>query len=529
MIYRPPGQGARLTAIALLSAVVGGAAFLRVSEKPAAKAVSTKAVPAPAPAPPALTPYQRNHFVFSGVDEGLGALDSPDILLRRAGVEYLSEYLSGYGGTQPYQISGIDRLRHQVALIPTLARAVREMPDHDSQDAARLLVLIGPSARSAIPAVCDALARPSYGKGDWGHYDGGDFVGRANLLSSLVQLCGGADSLAPTLIALLRSPEPQTRRAVAGAFQYCGDALFQHIAPPPQGVYHYYTPQQSREWYAQFGRLAVPALAVSLDDPVTSVRLASARSLEQMTYPFADAPWALTLAPLTRAVTSPDASLRLAALRTLAFMPADVSAVAGSLRTALHGDETERAYALSALCHAAQTDRARTVDAFLSDLASPNLARRRAAAADLQQAATPLWSGDFWPEPYPLPNWYNDNRLFMPVDPPGLTQSEREAAQKRRQAEVETAQPQLLAALVRAAADPDSAVKRDAALSLEKIGRWTDAILGHGGRFREGEQVQPQVTTALTQAASSVMMSDPLLAMHLKLLANRLTQGHMRF
>jgi len=518
-------QGAFLAAAALLALATGGAVCLGGTHGRAAKlfiaeknAPPESSVPVPiAPSlPPPLTPYQRNPFLFSSDRAVMDALNDPDILLRRSSVEYLSERADGtrYDGTH-----AVAQMQQQPDLIPALTRAVRDLPDSDSQQAARLLVVMGPSARAAIPAVCGALARPSYGEGN-----SRDFVGRANLLNSLVHLCGGPDTLASTLVGLLHDPEPQTRRSVAGAFAYCDDPTFIHMTPP-QNAYHWMTPEQDRQWRTQFGGLVIPALAARLDDPMTAVRLASAHSLETLTYPCADAPWNLTLAPLACVLTFPDARLRLTALRTLAYMPVDVSSVVPALRTGLRGNSTERAWALAALCHAAQTNRVRTVNAFLPDLASPVLARRRNAAADISQAATLLWSGDFWPEPPSLSDWLNNSRLFRPLDLPGLTPPEQEAAQKRREAAVLDAQPRLLTALTAAADDPDPAVQQDAGLSLEKIGTWTYAFLGDGGRYREGERVQAQVAAALTQAASSLVPTDPLLAVRLKLLAVKVADG----
>ena len=67
------------------------------------------------------------------------------------------------GGGGP---AGRDAIRlefsRMTALVPALTRAVREMPDQDRRQAARLLALLGPAARPAIPAVCAALASPEY-------------------------------------------------------------------------------------------------------------------------------------------------------------------------------------------------------------------------------------------------------------------------------------------------------------------------------------------------------------------------------
>jgi len=388
------------------------------------------------------------------------------------------------------------------------------MPVADSQQAARLLALTGPPASDAIPTVCGALVEQG----------SQDVFKRYEMLSSLVRLCGGPDAVAPKLAALMQSSEPATRSAAAGAAGLCDDIGFEHISPTPNGAY-VLSPSQSQTTTAAFKTLVIPALAASVEDHDIGVRLAALKSLEALTYNSADAPWQAALPPLSRAATSTDTSLSLAALRVLAYVPADVSPFTSSLRSGLHGNADEQSYALAALCHAAQTNRAVTVNAFLADLTSSDLSKRRQAAADIRLAATPLWSGGFWPSPYPLQNWWNDSRLFMVPPPPGLPQVQREKEAKQRQAAAEVAQPRLLAALVKTASDSDHGVRTDAALSLEDIAKWTYAVSGEGGKFREAFQVRPQVAAALGQAADAVQADDVPLADRLRELQARVVRG----
>ncbi len=456
-------------------------------------------VPAP-PAVPAFTPYQKNLFLFAGRAEAVRALQSPDLLLRRSGVEWLGNWTQTNGGGGP---PGRDARRREfsrmTSLAPALTRGVREMPGRDSQQAARLLALIGPPARSSIPAVCAALASPAYGNGK--PSEGDDFVARSDLLSSLTRLCGGPYALAPTLTALLHDRDSETRRAAAAALRFCDDPTFLHTTPP-SGAYPYMSIEEDRQWRKAFLALVLPELALRLDNDTPEVRLAAAQSLERWTYS-PDAPWTQALEPLARAAASPDPALRLAALRTLAFMPGDLSPAAPALRTALHADEADRPWALAALSHAAWTGRARTLDAFLPDLAAPVASTRRVAAADLRLTAALLWDGGFWPGPYPLPGWWNDSRLSRVSSPPDATAA--------------ASQTRLLAALVRAVADPDAAVRSDAASSLEQIGQATDRMQGIGWRLRGDTGVPTEaVRSALAQAASFLQETDPASAKRLE-------------
>lgn len=460
------------------------------TDVPAAPAPPPRVPVSPKPAVPALPPYQTNSDLFASRAEAVRALQNPDILLRRSGVEWLGAWTQTDGGSgPPGRDARREAFRRMTDLVPALTRAVREMPDRDSDQAVRLLALIGPPARSAIPAVCAAIARPLLGNSMDRDRDG--------LLASLTRLCGGPYALAPTLTALLRDPMPETRRAAAAALRFCDDFQYGHILPKEYG-----------QWHQAFLDLAFPAVTAGLDDDAGEVRLAAAQSLEHWTYS-PDAPWPLALAPLARAA-SPDPALHLAALRTLAFMPGDVSPAAAPLRAALHGGEPKRSFALAALSHAAWTGRARTLDAFLPDLTAPDAARRRAAAADLRLAASVLWDGSVGAGPYPLPGWRNDSRLFRVSTPPDATAA---ASQLR-----------LLAALVRAVTDRDAAVRSEAALSLEQIGQETDRMqriaMSHGRGVASPVEA---VTAALAQAASFLQETDPASATRLEDLRARIT------
>ena len=177
---------------------------------------------ADAPAAPQIPPLWQHPNLFSNPQAAADALDSPDILMRRSGVEWLGQWTGTYTtyGVAPDK-NNCDQLQGLPLLIPRLTRAVREMPDEDSQQAARLLVQIGTPARSAIPAVCEALVKQ-------GRLD---VFKRYNVLDSLIHLCGGPSAVAPKLVALMQSSEPATRRAAAGAAGLCDDIGFNHISP----------------------------------------------------------------------------------------------------------------------------------------------------------------------------------------------------------------------------------------------------------------------------------------------------------
>ena len=487
------------------------------------KAQAAQVRPRPQPIAPQLTPFESNPFIFGSLQEAIKALGSPDILQRRSGVEWLGRWTYTYTtyGVAPDK-KNCALLQGQKLLVPGLTRAVQEMPNADSQQAARLLVFIGPAAKSAIPTVCAKLASSDYGDGK--PADGDDFVARADLLNSLVHLCGGPDDLPPTLVTLMQDREPETRRAAAAAVRFCDDPTFRHVSPPPEGAYHWFTPEQDQQWQLAFHKQIVPALAICVGDPVIAVRLAALTALESLTYASADAPWKTALPPLSHAVVSADPAVRLAALRVLAYMPADVSPVASALRSGLHGNKDEQDFALAALSHAAQTNRTGTVNAFLPDLASASLASRRQATADIRLAAIPLWAGSFWPGPYPVENWWNDQRLFMISDPLGLTAAQKDEEAKQRQAAIEKAQPLLLAALVKAASDPDHNVRSDAALGLEQIGQWTNCLMSFGGP-NPSTATRPQVEQALAQAAASLQATEPALAEQLQDLHAKIVRG----
>lgn len=464
--------------------------------------------------------------MFSSLQESIGALRSPDINMRRSGIESLGQRTLTYTtyGVAP-NLEACQELQKHPEVVPDLIRAVQEMPDDDSRQAARLLVFFGQPGQPAIAAVCAALASPIYGTGKVGD---NKFVERGDLLNSLVHLCGGPDRLGPALARLLNAPESGWRTAAAAAVPFCSDPTFRHQSPPPQGAYHWFDAKQEGQWLSAFSTCLVPALAARLNDPVSAVRLASLTGLESLTYYSADAPWKMTLGSLAQAAASPDPALRLAALRVLAFAPVDVSPITVTLRSSLHGTAEERGYALAALFHAAQTNRAVTARSFLADLASPAVQKRRVGADDIKQTSILLINGSFWPGPDPIPNWYNDSRLMMAPEPPRQTPTQRQALWTARQAAEIAFQPRLLAALVKAAADPDHQVRVDAAASLAKIGDWTNAMLGRGISNNPGDRLEPQVASALIQAAAALQSTEPAEAERLISLEERIQKPHDR-
>ena len=224
------------------------------------------------------------------------------------------------------------------------------------------------------------------------------------------------------LTALLPDPHPQTRRAAVAALRFGDDSLLRNTYPLPSGAYPYMTPEEQKRWHKAFLDTVFPAVALRLDDDAGEVRLAAAQTMEYWTY-FPDAPWPLALGPLARAASAPDPALRLAALRTFwVSCPATFRPAAPALRAALRGDEAGLPWALAALSHAAWTGRARTLDAFLTDLSRPRLwSQRRAAAADLRLTAGLLWGGGFQHNSYPVLRWWNDSRLFRVSSAPDAT------------------------------------------------------------------------------------------------------------
>ena len=201
----------------LLTAAVG-ACFAALSAHPHfAEAQPLPAQSRPQAPPPELTPFEKNPFLFRSPQEAVRALDSPDALMRRSGVEWLGQWTytyTSYGGAP--NAAACAQLQSLARIIPGLIRAVREMPLPESQQAARLLAAIGPPAHSAIPAVCNALI-------DQGSQD---VFQRYEMMNSLIHLCGGPDRVASKLAPLMLDSEPETRRAAAGAAGLCDDIGF---------------------------------------------------------------------------------------------------------------------------------------------------------------------------------------------------------------------------------------------------------------------------------------------------------------
>ncbi len=358
-----------------------------------------------------------------------------------------------------------------------------------------------PPSRSAIAAACADLVQ-----------QGSDNVGeRDSLSNTLVSLCGGPNAVAPELKSLLQDKDPETRRVAARAAGLCCYVLF----------------YADKADLPKSQALMIPALSDATQDRNTDVRLAALRSLRELTEPFCDLSavphWQRALPSLARAASSSDPQIRLAALQVFAYMPADASSFAASLHPGLQGNIEEQNYALTALCHAAQQDRSVTVSSFLRDLVSADLSKRRRAAADIHLAAIPLFSGEFHPDPDPLPNWYNESRLFMSSNPNRLPDGQRQQELQRRSTDAKQAQDFMLRVLVVAAADSDASVRKDVAESLEKISKWTTFWLGMGVTPNPGAEVRSQVADALAQAADAAQTHDAQTAGQLRAMQEQVT------
>jgi len=341
---------------------------------------------------------------------------------------------------------------------------------------------------------------------------------------AVTNLCGGEDGLAPQLTQLLHAPSVEVRRDAAAALGFREIFLNYVItgadskAEADQKVVFYH------QQFERYNQLAVPALTACLQDKDDGVRLAALHALEGLTWNSQDAPWSATVPAVSQAAASTNPILHLPALRVLAYMPADVSPAASSLRLGLHGTKEERSYTLAAIIHAGQTNRNVTLNAFLPDLAAPSLAKRRQVIGDISLAVVPLWTRDFIMQ-YPLPDWSTDSRLSAGFDRMSFKLASWSRTQEKRQVATERAQARLLAALVKAAADPDYLLRYDAALSLEQIADWTYNGLGWGIKPNPARTSRLEVEQALAQAAASLKAPNPILAERLQQLSAEVTQG----
>ena len=475
--------------------------------------LTARAAPPTPATEPEITPYQRNAFLFAGESQAISSLSSPDLLMRRSGVEWLGWWTAvGGGATFPGVDANRARLKGRKDLVPALVRALGEMPEQDSAQASRLLVLIGEPARTAIPALCNCLFR----------WDGANPIHSGVLRNSLVHLCGGPERLAPTLVPLLNDKQPRVRQAAARGLRFCADPTFVYTFHPDD-PYPAMSPDAGKRWRAHFLEAAVPALTRALDDPAPGVSLAAAQSLERITADFEvdllhrqpQPFWKATVAPLSRLAASSDAALRLAALRVLAFEPGDVSPAAPALRAGLQRSKEEREYALYALAHAARRNPSAVLDVFLADLGARDLQRRRIAADDLQLAAMAVWDGT--PGEIASAKWNNDSRLF------GHTPDARRNDGPLSW-EAAAAHDRLLNALVNVAMSPDREIRTSAVSALEQI---SGRAVGLRGRLRLmgvvngrtvpiDEDVVPKVIDALTLASDQLMSVDPELARRLR-------------
>ena len=335
--------------------------------------------------------------------------------MRRSGVEWLGRWTAtdGASETDPKNRAW---LRSQVSLVPALSRAVREMPDEDSQQAARLLGTMGLTARDAIPAMCEALVK----------HGSMDVFKRYYFLNSLVH-CAAARVALPRYLCLCSKTRNQKCDAPPLVPPACATTLGSTTSAQCLTRLTCFLLLRVRSRTSGFERVSCPRSKVrrrsghgcaaggtpvfGSTDLQPGGRLL-AHLPESVRHSLAEdfqVPVAKHTATARAGTASPDAGVRLAALRVLAYMPGDVSPLASSLRSELR-DGKEQTYALAALCHAAGTNRTLVADVFLSDLSSPDLAKRRQAAADVRLVTMPLWADGFFPDKEPLP-WYSDDRL----------------------------------------------------------------------------------------------------------------------
>ena len=462
--------------------------------------------------PPPTTPFQLNPFLFSNETDATRALSSPDVLMRQSGVEWLGRWTGTDGWSPPPDADATQKsLRGRSDLVPLLIRAVEEMPEQDGAQATTLLALIGNPARQAIPAVCDAMYR----------WEGVDFVASAHLLNGLVHLCGGPDKLASGLIPFLRDNQTTNRLAIARGLRYCADPTFEYLSPPPNGAYPTMSMDHFGAWQSQFQAQVVPALARTVGDRDSAVRIAAMESLEHISHDFQEdvtpsviSAWQTTVKPLAHMASWGDPVERVATLKVLAVEPSDVSSGARVLRGNLQGNADERLYALEALCHAVQTNPKIVVNVFLADWNSADPTKRQIAADDMNQAAVPLWAG-IPPANIGVP-WFNDSRLVaytskIRLDTVGM------------QAEMQNVHDRILAALVNAESDSDQKVRASAAAALVQISQQVSNTLGavpvdvvNGRVWPGGENLEAKVTTALDTAADILKQTDPDLAKRLQ-------------
>lgn len=133
--------GLSAAAISVIGAGVY-AQFSPVRSKNPAPQISAKQ-----PQPPTIadtrTPFRKDPFMFSSLQESIGALRSPDINMRRSGIESLGQRTLTY---TTYRVApnleACQELQKHPEVVPDLIRAVQEMPDDDSRQAARLLVFL---------------------------------------------------------------------------------------------------------------------------------------------------------------------------------------------------------------------------------------------------------------------------------------------------------------------------------------------------------------------------------------------------
>lgn len=372
-----------------------------------------------------------------------------------------------------------------------------------------------PPSRAVVAAALAALAQ--------------DGSNRDDIMNTLMRFCGPRGDVALKLKDFLQDKNPETRCGAAKAAGFCRDGELGLHVFGRSGAHAVPIPLQTQ---------LIPALAHAALDSNTRVRLAALKSLEVQTEVFSivsdrpggssvettpQAVWQRAVPFVAQDAVSRDPKIRLAALRVLAYIPTDISSVAGCLRPGLRGNGEEQNYALAALCHAAQRDRSMTFFGFFQDLASADVSKRRRAAADIHLAAIPLFSGEFFPDPNPLPDWFNDSRLHTATAANNPLDRQQQQEIQRHSADAKQAEGFMLLRLIAAVGDPDAAVRKDAAGSLENIGRWTYSWLGVGVMPNPGAEAYSQVVNALTQAADAAQPRDAQTAAQLRAMRAQVT------
>lgn len=448
------------------------------------------------PALAQFSPYERNPMIFNSPAQAVAALDSPDIMMRRSGVEWLGRWTATDGASIDPRVDYTNQssLRGRSDLVPALARAVREMPTQDVLQAAALLALIGPKARPAIPAMCDAMDHLS-------------IADTNTVAGDIGQVCGGQDKIASIVAAFLSDKAPANRLSAARGLRDCMNPTYQ----PPGSVMKMVTWDERKTWPIHFQQQAVPALDRALRDPDSAVRIAAAESLDALTSQFDEAyapkVWQPTVPNAMKLASSTDPSERLAGLKMFTTLPCDISQATPVLRAALAGDAEERKYALLALCWASRWNPLNTVEIFLSERPRSGSADQEAYSADLAYSAVALWSG--MPGRYGEFDWADDPSLrqFMVIDP-SLNRGSAQDNVRRHDV--------LLAGILDIARSPNPIVRRNVATALERIAAYEEQLLGTypvvAGKGYIGEDPFEKILATASKIDTLWEVTDPALS-----------------